>query len=370
MAPRLMEGADAIGEAMVAAGCGFFAGYPMTPFTEVLEAMAKKLPPVGGVCMNAESELEAVGMAWGAAATGTRAATGSTGQGLALMQESISELSLARLPMVIVHMARSQGEYWQATRGGHGDQRRIVLAPMDVTEATELAQLAFHLADRWRNPVILYGDYYIAHTYQSVDVEPIDFASDFGPLPENDWALTGATGGSGRARLVSPLGDTKQRDDVGYDLADYSHRVLAHQAAMIEAVEPMVETGHLAGAEVVVVAFGTPGRFVRYVVDELRAEGVPVGYVRPITLFPYPTEAVRAAAEGARVVGVYENSAGQMVDDVRLSVLGSAPVEPIGGLSLDGSGFGIGPEITVPEIRARILRLCDAAGCVPEGVAR
>jgi 2-oxoglutarate ferredoxin oxidoreductase subunit alpha len=366
MAPRLMEGSEAIAEAMVAAGCRFFAGYPMTPFTEVLEGMAKKLPPVGGVGMNAESELEAVGMAWGAAATGTRSATGSTGQGLALMQESISELSLARLPMVIVHMARSQAEYWQATRGGHGDQRRIVLAPMDVTEAADLAQLAFHLADRWRNPVILYGDYYIAHTYQSVDIEPVDFGS----LPANDWALTGATGGSGRARLVSPLGDTKQRDDVGYDLADHYRRVHDAQAEMVEAVDPMVETGHIDGAEVVVVAFGTPGRFVRYVVEQLRAEGVPVGYVRPITLFPFPSAAVRSAAEGARVVGVHENSAGQMVDDVRLAVLGAAPVEPIGGLSLDASAFGIGPDITVPEIRARILRLCESAGCLPEGVAR
>jgi 2-oxoglutarate/2-oxoacid ferredoxin oxidoreductase subunit alpha len=366
MAPRLMEGSEAIAEAMVAAGCRFFAGYPMTPFTEVLEGMAKKLPPIGGVCMNAESELEAVGMAWGAAATGTRSATGSTGQGLALMQESLSELSLARLPMVIVHMARSQAEYWQATRGGHGDQRRVVLAPMDVAEAAELAQLAFHLADRWRNPVILYGDYYIAHTYQSVDIEPLDF----GPLPENTWALTGATGGSGGARLVSPLGDLKQRDDVGYDLADYYHRVLAHQAEMIASVEPMVETGHLDGAEVVVVAFGTPGKFVRYVVNQLRDEGVPVGYVRPITLFPFPTVAVRAAAEAARVVGVYENSAGQMIEDVRLSVLGAAPVEAIGGLTLDGSGFGIGPDITVPEIRARILRLCESAGCLPSGVTR
>jgi 2-oxoglutarate ferredoxin oxidoreductase subunit alpha len=361
MAPRLMEGSEAIAEAMVAAGCRFFAGYPMTPFTEVLEGMAKKLPPVGGVCMNAESELEAVGMAWGAAATGTRAATGSTGQGLSLMQESITELSLARLPVVILNMARSQAEYWQATRGGgHGDYRRIVLAPMDVTEATELAQLAFHLADRWRNPVMLYGDYYIAHTYQSVDIEPLDF----GPLPDNDWALTGATGGSGRARLVSPLGDAKQTDDVGY------HRVHGHQAEMIAGTEPMVETGFLDDAEVVVVAFGTPGKFVRYVVNQLRDEGVPVGYVRPITLFPFPTAAVLAAAERARVVGVYENSAGQMIDDVKLSVLGAAPVEFIGGLSLDGSAFGIGPEITVPEIRSRILGLCESAGCVPTGVIR
>jgi len=366
MAPKLMEGSDAIAEAMVVAGCRFFAGYPMTPFTEVLEGMAKKLAPVGGVCMNAESELEAIGMAWGAAATGTRAATGSTGQGLALMQESISELSQARLPMVIIHMARSQGEYWQATRSAHADVRRIVLAPMDVTEATQLTQLAFHLADRWRNPVIVYGDYYIAHTYQSVDIEPLDF----GPLPEKDWALTGATGGSGGARLVSPLGDLKQRDDVGYDMAEYYHRVAGHQAEMIEATEPMVETGHVDDAEVVVVAFGTPGKFVRYVVNQLRDEGVPVGFVRPITLFPFPTEAVRAAAERARVVGVYENSTGQVIEDVRLSVLGAAPVEAIGGLTLDSSGFGIGPDITVPEIRSRILQLCERAGCVPEGVAR
>ena len=367
MAPKLMEGSEAIAEAMVAAGCRFFSGYPMTPFTEVLEGMAKKLPPVGGVCMNAESELEAVGMAWGAAATGTRAATGSTGQGLSLMQESITELSQARLPMVVLNMARSQGEYWQATRGGgHADVRRIVLAPMDVTEATELVQLAFHLADRWRNPVVVYGDYYIAHTYQSVDVQPMEF----GPLPEKDWALSGATGGSGRARLVSPLGDTKQRDDVGYDLSDYYHRVAGHQAEMIAATEPMVETGHLDDAEVVVVAFGTPGKFVRYVVNQLHDEGVPVGFIRPVTLFPFPTEAIHQAAARSRVVGVYENSAGQMVEDVRLSVLGAAPVEFIGGLSLDGSAFGIGPEITVPEIRARILRLCESAGVVPEGVAR
>ena len=121
---------------MVVAGCRFFSGYPMTPFTEVLEHMARKLPAVGGVCMNAESELEAVGMAWGAAATGTPAATGSTGQGLSLMQESLAEMTLARLPLVVLNMARAQGDYFQATRGGgHGDYRHLVLAPMDVAEA-------------------------------------------------------------------------------------------------------------------------------------------------------------------------------------------------------------------------------------------
>ena len=365
MPRRLMEGSEAIAEAMVTAGCRFFAGYPMTPFTEVLEQMAKKLPEVGGVCMNAESELEAIGMAWGAAATGARVATGSTGQGLSLMQESLAELSLARLPMVVLNMARSQADYFQATRGGgHGDYRQIVLAPMDVPEAARLVQLAFHLADRWRNPVLVYGDYYIAHTYQSVAVEPLDL----GPLPPKDWALDGSSGGSGRAKLVSPLGDVKQRDDVGYDLADYYHRVHRSLEEMVAGTEPMVDEGFTDDAEVVVVAFGTPGKFVRYVVHQLRDEGVPVGYVRPITLYPFPAAAVAAAADDVRAVGVYENSAGQMIDDVRLSVLGAAPVEFIGGLSIDSSAFGIGPDIEVPEIRRRIVELCRRAGCLPTEV--
>src|SRR5271166_2036918 len=148
---RLLEGSEAIARAMVAAGCRFFAGYPMTPFTEILEQMARQLPSVGGVCMNAESELEAIGMCWGAAATGTRAATGSTGQGLSLMQESLAEMSLARLPLVVLNMARAQGDYFQATRGGgHGDYRTPVLAPMDVAEAVELTELAFEMTAAWR----------------------------------------------------------------------------------------------------------------------------------------------------------------------------------------------------------------------------
>ena len=164
-AAALLEGSEAIADAMVAAGCRFFSGYPMTPFTEVLEHMAAKLPGVGGTCMNAESELEAVGMAWGAAATGMPSATGSTGQGLSLMQESLSEATLARIPLVVLNMARAQGDYWQATRGpGHGDSRMPVLAPMDVPEAITLTQLAFQLCHRWRNPVLLFGDYYLAHT--------------------------------------------------------------------------------------------------------------------------------------------------------------------------------------------------------------
>src|SRR6202030_1242719 len=172
MTRRFVEGSEAIVEAAILAGCRFFAGYPMTPFTEVLDHMAEKMPLAGGICVNAESELEAVGMAWGALATGARAATGSTGQGLSLMQESFSEITLAQLPLVIFDMARGQGDYFQATRGGgHGDYRHIVLAPMDITEAVTLTCLAFELADRWRNPALVMGDYLLAHTAEAVDVD-------------------------------------------------------------------------------------------------------------------------------------------------------------------------------------------------------
>jgi 2-oxoglutarate/2-oxoacid ferredoxin oxidoreductase subunit alpha len=336
---------------MIAAGCRFFAGYPMTPFTEVLEHMARKLPAVGGVCMNAESEIEAVGMAWGAAATGTPAATGSTGQGLSLMQESLAEITLARLPLVVLNMARAQGDYFQATRGGgHGDYRHLVLAPADVAEAVELVQEAFHLSARWRNPVLVFGDYYLAHTAQSVAVEPLDF----GPRPEAEWALDGSTGGSGRAKLVSFLGSAKQRDHVGYDLSEHYAACAAHSAAMAASVEPRAECLFTEDAEVVVVAFGTPARYAKAAVRALRDDGARVGLVRPITLYPFPAAALARAAQGARAVAVYENNQGQMVDDVRLAVLGSAPVTFIGGLSLDSSGFGIAPDLDVSVLRHRI----------------
>jgi 2-oxoglutarate ferredoxin oxidoreductase subunit alpha len=341
---------------MIAAGCRFFAGYPMTPFTEVLEEMAKKLPRVGGVCMNAESELEAVGMAWGAAATGTPAATGSTGQGLSLMQESLAEITLARLPLVVLNMARAQGDYWQATRGGgHGDYRHLVLAPVDVVEAVHLVQRAFRLAAQWRNPVVVLGDYYLAHTARAVDVTPLDL----GPPPAPEWALDGSSGGSGRAKLLSFLGSAKQSDGAGYDLAVHYAECAAHTDAMLREVPAAAECEGLDDADVVVVAFGTPATYVRAAVRSLRAEGRHVGYVRPITLVPFPSEVIGDAARRAKVVAVYENNSGQMLDDVRLAVLGDAPVEFIGGLSLDPSGFGIAPDLDVATLRRRILGVLE-----------
>ncbi len=260
---RLIEGSEAIADAAVAAGCRFFAGYPMTPFTEVLEHLARKLPEAGGTCINAESELEAVGMAWGAAATGARAATGSTGQGLALMQESFSEMTLAGLPLVIFNMSRGQADYFQSTRGGgHGDYRHIVLAPMDVPEATELTQLAFHLADRWRNPVLVYGDYLLAHTYESVEIAPIDH----GTLPAKDWAVDGARRANGKSRLVTSLGMSKEP---GKQVDPETHwKQVAERHRQIEATEVRVESGFTQDAELVVVAFGTAAKFVRYEVGQ------------------------------------------------------------------------------------------------------
>jgi 2-oxoglutarate/2-oxoacid ferredoxin oxidoreductase subunit alpha len=352
-----MEGSEAIAEAMVAAGCRFFAGYPMTPFTEVLEQMAIKLPAVGGVCVNAESEIEAVGMAWGAAATGTPAATGSTGQGLALMQESLAEITLARLPLVVLNMARAQGDYYQATRGGgHGDYRHLVLAPIDIPEAVELIQLAFHLTATWRNPVLVFGDYYLAHTYQSVDVQP----RSFGVEPSRAWALDGSTGGSGRAKLISPLGDVKQRDGVGYDLSEYYMRCVENTELMLASVTPRWEAISCEGADLVVTAFGTPAKYVREAVRQLGAEGAKIGFFRPITLVPFPSVALAAATAGVRAVAVYENNQGQMVDDVRLSILGAAPVHFIGRLSLDESAFGIAPDLSVATMRRRIEDLLDS----------
>ncbi len=347
----LMEGSEALARAAVVAGCRFFAGYPMTPFTEVLEHFAKLLPDVGGVCINAESELEAVGMAWGALATGARAATGSTGQGLSLMQESFSEITLAELPLVIFNMARGQQDYYQATRGGgHGDYRHIVLAPQDVREGVEHVQLAFHLADKWRNPVLLYGDYLLAHTQEALAVEPIAFPE----LPAKDWAVDGSRSGSGASGAVTPLGVSKVGARVFGQEGKFQY--IATKTPYMER-EVRVETGFCDDAETIIVAFGSPAKFVKYAISQLRDAGHKIGYVRPITLWPFPYDTVRDAAAGSSVrrVGSFELSAGQMIDDVRIGVAGRVPVTFLGGVSTDHSGFGVGRILDVEPIAARIL---------------
>src|SRR5262245_12866012 len=347
----LMEGSEALARAAITSGCRFFAGYPMTPFTELLEHFARLLPEAGGVCINAESELEAVGMAWGALATGARAATGSTGQGLSLMQESFSEITLAELPLVIFNMARGQQDYYQATRGGgHGDYRHIVLAPQDVREGVEHVQLAFHLADKWRNPVLVYGDYLLAHTQEALTID----TAAFPPLPAKDWAVDGRTSGTGRSKSVTPLGVAKHgQPELGQE---GKFQYIATKTPLMER-EVRVETGYLDDAETVIVAFGPPAKFVKYAIAQLRADRHRIGYVRPITLWPFPYDTVRAATAHAQRVGSFELSAGQMIDDVRIGVVGQATVTFIGGVSTDHSGFGVGRLLDVEVIRDRILAL-------------
>jgi 2-oxoglutarate/2-oxoacid ferredoxin oxidoreductase subunit alpha len=347
---QLLEGATAIGESAILAGCRFFAGYPMSPFTPLLEHMSRALPAAGGVCINAESEIEGVNMALGAGATGARAATGSCGQGIALMQEAIAEAALNETPMVVFNMARNQQDYFQCTRGGGwGDYRTITLAPKNVAEAVEHTQLLFHLAERHRAPVILYGDPLIAQTRVSVTVAP----ADHGPLPERDWVLDGTGGGTGRSRQVWTWAMGKATDPGPGP--DRHWRAIADKFDAIAATEARSEQAYVDDAETVVVAFGSAALFVEYVVEELRAEGHRIGWFRPVTLWPFPGEALTAATTGVRRVLVFELNAGQMLDDVRIHAADRSTVRFIGGVSIAESGLAYGDLMDAPVIRDRIL---------------
>ncbi len=350
MTLQLLEGSAAIAESAIAAGCRFFAGYPMSPFTGLLENMSRRLSEAGGVCVNAESEIEGVNMVLGAAAAGARAATGSCGQGIALMQEAIAEAALNETPFVVFNMARNQQDYFQCTRGGGwGDYRTITLAPQDVPEAVAHTQLAFHLADRYRAPVIVYGDPLIAQTQVGVAIERLDL----GPLPAKDWALDGTMGGTGRSRQVWTWAMGKATDPGPGPDAHW--RAVAGKFDRIGATEARSTEGYLDDAETVVVAFGTAAKFVAHVVGELRGEGHRVGWFRPVTLWPFPAEALAGATARARRVLVFELNAGQLVDDVRMHAADRSAVRFIGGVSISESGLAYGPLLDAPEIRRRIL---------------
>lgn len=351
---QLMNGSEAIMQAALAAGCRFYSGYPMTPSTKLLDAFSAAMPKVGGVCMLAESEIEAAGFAWGAAATGARAAVGGCGQGLALMQEQFSEIAVAQLPLVIFNMARGQGDYFQSTRGGgHGDYRHIVLSPIDVNEAVQLTPLAFHLADKWRIPVLIHGDYLVAHGTGSVTMG----APELPTLPAKDWALDGSSSGTGNAKVISPFVGAKSEGGAhseGANLAEL-HKQLYAKLKRIEVEEQRLHSEWLDDAEVLVCAWGGVAKFVRYAVKQLRDEGHRLGFFRPISLWPYPSKEVARIAEGRRKILVFEVNTGQMIDDVKLSVLGRCPVEFIGDYSNDPASFGIGELLDVEQIRGRIL---------------
>lgn len=360
-----LEGGHALAEAAIQAGCRFYCGYPMTPSTEVLEYMAKRMPEVGGVCVNVESELEGINMVWGATGAGVRSMIASTTNGMSLMQESISEMVLGQIPAVIVNMGRGQGDYNMCTRGGgHGSNRAIVLAPWSGQEAVETAYRAFYLAEKWRHPVMIFGDFILSHTSETVTFDPPDDAT--GPLPEKDWATDGARGR--KPRLLTSLGMRLTEDPDGNPLPEGQTRtdvtapmqIAVRRHEEIAAVETRVETEWLEDAELVVSAFGVTARFARYAAKLARDEGMKIGVVRPYTLLPFPNDAFRQIGERGLPIAVFENNAGQMVQDVRLAVEGRSPVHFIGGISMDSSGFGVGPQIDALHILERLREVYAA----------
>ncbi len=345
-----MQGSDAVADAAIAAGCRFFTGYPMLPFTELLENMAKKLPAAGGVCINAESEIEAINMALGAAATGARAATGSCGQGVSLMQEGIAELALNELPMVVFNMARGQQDYFQSTRGGGwGDYRTITLAPKDIPEAVAHTQLLFYLADLYRTPVIFYGDYVIAHTSVGIEVE----ALDFGPLPSKDhWALDGTMSGTGQARQIWTWARGKPNTP-----GPGPEPVLGHHCRQVR----RDRADRAALRDLPGRGGRHPGGVVRHHLGLRRpggrraAGGGPVASARsgPSPCGRFPAVGLAEATKGCRRVLVYELNAGQMVDDVRMYAEDRSVIRSIGGVSQDASGMRQGDLLNADELRTR-----------------
>lgn len=320
----LMTGNEAAAEAAIRAGCRFYFGYPITPQNELTAYMAREMPLAGGTFVQAESELAAINMVYGASAAGRRAMTSSSSPGISLKQEGISYLAGSELPAVIINVQRggpglgdiraAQSDYFQATRGGgHGDYRTIVLAPASVQEMADLVMLAFHLADKYRNPVLVLADAQLGQM-----MEPVTFREpQEEPLPAKDWALTGARGRP--SRIV------KSFYWLPGDLEAFNER-LAAKYARIQAREVRYESLFCEDARWVLVAYGASARVAKQVVVEARGRGERVGLVRPITLWPFPTEPLRELAERVEGFLVVEMSRGQMVEDVRLAVEGRAEV--------------------------------------------
>jgi len=329
-----MCGNEALGEAAILAGCDAYFGYPITPQNEVTAYMSRRMPEEGRVFVQSESELAAINMVFGAAATGKRAMTSSSSPGISLMQEGISYLAGAELPSVVVNVMRggpglgniapSQGDYFQATRGGgHGDYRTIVLGPWSVQELVDCMPLAFDLADQYRMTVMVLADGILGQMMEPVGLEEKPRRK----LPPKDWALTGAKG-----RPQNIIRSLWLQEGV---LEKLNYRLQA-KYEQVEKNEVLCEQYAMDDAEIVVVAYGVAARIVRGAVNKAREEGIKAGWIRPITLWPFPTELISRAADEFRVFLVVEMSLGQMVEDVKLAVAGKVPVlfygRPAGGV--------------------------------------
>jgi 2-oxoisovalerate ferredoxin oxidoreductase alpha subunit len=323
VARELIKGNEAVVKAAILAGCRSFYGYPITPASEITEAAAHYFPRVGGTFLQAESEIAAINMVYGAAATGERTMTASSGPGISLMQEGLSYLAGAELPCVIVDITRGgpglgniapeQSDYNQVVKGGgHGSYHTIVLAPHSVQEMCDLTALAFELADRYRNPVVVMTDGFIGQMMEPVEFPPV--ATGHAPPP---WAVRGDA--ATRRNLLSSIHLAPE------DLERHIiHLEEKYAAASRSAV--MCEWYRTGGADLIVVGHGIVARILKTAVDRARDQGIRVGLLRPITLWPFPSRELAEEAEFARSFLVVELSTGQMVEDVRLAVEGRRPV--------------------------------------------
>ncbi len=318
------KGNVAVVKGAILAGCRAYYGYPITPASEIAEAAALYLPQVGGTFVQAESEVAAINMAYGAAAAGVRVMTASSGPGISLMQEGISYLAGAELPCVIVDVVRGgpglgniapeQSDYFALVKaGGHGDYRNLVLAPASVQEMAELTMLAFELADKYRNPAVVLADGFTGQM-----MEPLDLEYHQIEIPEKPWAVMGTA--ETRKNLVSSI--YLEPDE----LEEHQREMEAKYIRAANA-ERRCELYRTEDVEVLVVGFGIVSRVLRSAVEQARKEGIKAGLFRPITLWPYPSLELKQVASNAEKVIVVELSNGQMVEDVRLALNGSVPVE-------------------------------------------
>ncbi len=320
----LMTGNEALAEAAIQARCSFYAGYPITPQNEIPEYLSRRLPAAGGTFIQAESEVAAINMVYGASACGARAMTSSSSPGISLKQEGISFLAGAELPAVIVNMQRggpglgnisaSQADYFQAVKGGgHGDYRMLVYAPFSVQELWDLTMLAFDKADEYRTPVMVLGDAILAQMMEPVEPTPYRRPC----LPEKTWALGGCR--NRQPNVIKSLymaeGELEHRNEI----LQAKYRAMKSQDVRYEAYA-------VEDAELIVVSFGIAARIATAAVRMLRQEGRKIGHFRPITLFPFPEQQLRELAGPHRRFMTVELNAGQMVEDVRLAVNGRSEV--------------------------------------------
>ena len=352
----LMKGNEALAESAIRAGCRFFFGYPITPQTELAAYMAKRMAKEGGVYLQAESEIAAINMVYGASAAGGRAMTSSSSPGISLKGEGISYMAGADLPGVIINVQRggpglggiqpSQSDYFQATRAtGHGDFHLIVLAPSTVQEMSDYVYKAFDLADEYRTPVMVLADGMLGQM-----MEPVELPEHKTEFPAKPWAVTGHKGERVH-NIVNSLHLKPERlEETNIERFERYDR--------IKATEQLAEEYLVEDAEIVIVAFGASSRIARSAVNKARDKGIKVGLIRPITLWPFPSDVISKAAESAKAFLTVEMNMGQMVEDVRLVVCGRRQVE------FFGRAGGIIP--TPVETLAAIERLADSL----EGGAR